>query len=145
MVDGIDLFGEFIQKEEDKKYTTKVSIPQYLPSAVCPSIYELYDIRKYQELMNHINNSNVSDEDKTFLKLAATRHIVFNYAKIADYYAHAGAELQKLMEESALVIIDIDDAIANGYVKLSKNIEDIMNRTGIPVGENKNQFSNRNK
>lgn len=27
------------------------------------------------------------------------------------------------MEESALVIIDVNDAIANGYVRLSKGIE----------------------
>ena len=33
--------------------------------------------------------------------------------------------------------------IANGYVKLSKNIKDIMDKTGVAVGENKNQFSKR--
>ena len=30
------------------------------------------------------------------------------------------------MEESALVIIDIDDAIKNGYVKYSKRIQQII-------------------
>ena len=43
--------------------------------------------------------------------------------------------IQKLMEESALVIIDINDAIANGYVKLSKNIEKIMRETGRYANE----------
>ena len=83
--------------------------------------------------MANIKNSNVSEEEKKFLKLAASRHIVFNYAKIADYYAHASKEMQELMEQSALVILDIDDAIANGYVKLSKDIERILEESGDEV------------
>ena len=51
-----------------------------------------------------------------FLIRAANRHIVFNYKKIAEYYPHATPEVQKLMERSALVIIDINDAIHYGYV-----------------------------
>ena len=31
--------------------------------------------------------------------------------------------------------ISINDAIANGYVKLSKNIKKIMEETGAPVGK----------
>lgn len=119
----------------DDKYTTKVSVPQYLPSAKCPYIEELYDLSKYSKLVAEINNSNLSEEQKKFLKFAATRHIVFRYDKIADYYAHGNKELQELMEKSALVIIDIDDAIANGYVKLSKNIEQIMKSTSKTVDD----------
>ena len=33
--------------DEDNKYTKKVQIPQYLPSAECPNIEELIDISKY--------------------------------------------------------------------------------------------------
>ena len=49
----------------------------------------------------------------------------------ADYYAHATPEMQKLMENSALVIIDINDAIANGYVNFSNLIKDISNANGV--------------
>lgn len=115
-----------VQKKVDDKYTMKVEIPQYLPSAIKPSIAELCDTTKYAKLIREIEQSSVSDEDKKFLKFAAARHIVFNYGKIADYYAHADKELQELMEKSALVIIDVDDAIANGYVKLSKDILNIL-------------------
>lgn len=110
----------------DGKYTRKVQVPQYEPSKTKPHIEELYDIRKYGQLIAGINKSDVAEEEKRFLKLAASRHIVFNYAKIADYYAHASKEVQVLMEQSALVILDMDDAIANGYVKLSKRLNDIM-------------------
>ena len=108
---------------DDTKYSRTIKVPQYNPSDKMPDISELCNYKKYAELIKNINNSNVSEEEKTFLRLGASRHIVFNYAKIADYYAHASAEMQDLMEQSALVILDIDDAIANGYVQLSKKME----------------------
>ena len=72
--------------------------------------------------MNEIQRSNVSIEEKNFLIDAARRHNVFDYSKIADYYAHASKEMQELMEKSALVIIDFEKAIELGYVKLNDNI-----------------------
>lgn len=73
-----------------------------------------------------ITSSNLPEDVKRFLRFAATRHIVFNYARIADYYANASPEVQRLFEDSALVIIDLDDAIANGYAEFSKNVAKIM-------------------
>ena len=64
----------------------------------------------------------MSDDEKHFLKIAAGRHIVFNYEKIADYYAHSSKEMQHLMERSGLVIIDFDKAIEYGYVKVCDEI-----------------------
>ena len=57
---------------------------------------------------------------------AAGRHTVFNYGLIAEYYAHASPEMQELMEKSALVIIDVDNAIANGYATLMGEVLDAM-------------------
>lgn len=114
-----------IQTEEDNKYTSKISIPQYLPKNECPNIFDLVGLKKYNELINDIENSSVSEEQKEFLRLAATRHLIFNYAKIADYYAHQPKEMQNLMEKSALVLIDFNDAIANGYAKLDHRIVDL--------------------
>lgn len=119
-----------INRQLDSKYTKKIQVPQYLPSNICPKLDELMNTQKYGKLIAHINDADISEEEKKFLRFAASRHIIFNYAKIADYYAHASAEVQKLMEESALVIIDINDAIANGYVKLSKEIADIVETSG---------------
>ena len=113
----------FKRKTETKSnYSTKIKIPQYLPSSRYPKIEELVDKTKYEELLYAINKSNVSESDKQFLRLAATRHLVFNYSKIADYYAHSDTDMQNLMEQSALVILDVDDAIANGYIKFSKDV-----------------------
>ncbi len=67
--------------------------------------------------------SNLPIEEKNFLMDAARRHNVFNYEKIADYYAHATHEMQQLMERSGLVIIDFEKAIQYGFVKLSEEIK----------------------
>lgn len=110
----------------DSKYTGKIKVPQYTPSTKLPSLESLTNTTKYGKLVRDIKNSSVPEDVKNFLLLAATRHIVFNYAKIADYYAHSDKEVQRLMEQSALVILDVNDAIANGYLKLSKNIREML-------------------
>lgn len=111
---------------DDTKYSRAIRVPQYEPSNVMPNLESVYDLTKYSKLIAKINKSGVSEEEKKFLKFAATRHIVFTYSKIADYYAHASKEMQELMEESALVILDMDDAIANGYVVLSEKMKQLI-------------------
>ena len=117
---GFD-FGEYVE-EEEKKYTMKTNIPQYEIKGDMPDITELVDISKVKELLHKIKQSNVSEEEKKFLRYGAYRHLCFNYSKIAEYYANADKEMQELMEDSALVIIDFEDAIAKGYVEMSKQV-----------------------
>ena len=126
-IDGINmsLFGFGLveeQKEEEKRYTAKTAIPQYEPKGEEPDISELVDISKTKQLLEAIENSGVTKKQKQFLRFAAYRHLCFNYSKIAEYYCHQSKEMQELMEDSALVIIDFDDAIAKGYVQLSKQV-----------------------
>ena len=123
-----------LQEQQDNTYTTKVGVPQYLPSGDKPDILSLCDEQKVLKLLANIDKSNVSEAEKKFLRKAAYRHYVFNYSKIADYYAHSGKEMQELMEQSALVLIDFNDAIANGYVELSVYIKKLMESTGKRAG-----------
>lgn len=117
-----NLFGRKKQ-EEDSKYTSKIKAPIYEPKNKKPHIMELCDKTKTLRLIREINNSGLSIEEKSFLLDAARRHNVFNYEKIADYYAHSSKEMQKLMEHSALVILDFEKAIELGYIKLSEEIK----------------------
>ena len=129
---GDDLFADDdtmeveLDDEEDNPYSQEKHVPQYEPTGDFVDIMDLIDDEKTNELIREIKESNVSDDEKNFLTKAAYRHLVFNYSKIADYYSNASEEMQILMEKSALVIIDIDDAIANGYVKLTKVVEDLI-------------------
>jgi hypothetical protein len=110
----------------DNPYTAKINTPIYEPKGEKPEIKELYDDTKTADLIAQIKASKLSEKEKQFLLLAASRHIVFDYAKIANFYAHSEAECQELMENSALVIIDFDKAILNGFVKLTNEINNMF-------------------
>ena len=116
-------FSFLDDEKKENPYTAKIKIPQYEVQGEQPRLDELYDTDKTNDLIAEISISGVSEAEKQFLIEAAKRHTIFNYKMIAEYYAHASYEMQQLMERSALVIIDYDDAIANGYMKLSKAIE----------------------
>jgi hypothetical protein len=118
----VNLFGEEFNEKEEVKYVAKIQSPIYEPKNKMPNILELYDNLKSSRLINEIQNSNVSEQEKKFLIEAAKRHTVFNYQKIADYYANASIEMQNLMEKSALIIIDFEDAISYGYTRLSMDV-----------------------
>jgi len=107
----------------EAKYTGKIEAPNYEPKNKKPYLLELVDKSKTNRLIQQIENSDLPEDEKKFLIEAAHRHSVFNYEKIADYYAHASEEMQKLMERSALVIIDFEDAIQLGYVELCEEIK----------------------
>lgn len=109
--------------DTSKKYTAKIEAPIYEPKKTKPHIFALYDRTKTARMETEIANSSVSEEEKDFLRFAASRHTVFHYERIADYYAHATQEMQRLMERSALVIIDFDRAIELGYVRLCDEIK----------------------
>lgn len=124
----MNLFGEEFDlistgEEGKAKYTTKVETPIYEPKNRQPHILELVDCEKTKRLIREITKSNVSDAEKAFLIEAAHRHSVFNYSKVADYYAHASKEMQDLMEKSALVIIDYDKSIEYGFTKLTEELQ----------------------
>ena len=119
----INLFGtQFKQDESEKKYSSKIESPIYEPKNKKPHIIELCDKSKTHRLIKEIDESNLGFDEKMFLIDAARRHNVFNYEKIADYYAHSSKEMQHLMERSGLVIIDFEKAIQYGFVKLCDEI-----------------------
>ena len=121
---GLDVWqNEDDVKEEEELYTKNIEAPTYEPKNKKPKEKELYNEDKVKELIKKIELCNIKKEEKEFLIKAAYRHTVFNYQSIADFYAHSNKEVQELMEDSALVIIDFNKAIENGYVKLSKEIE----------------------
>lgn len=114
--------GKNASCNEDNPYSDKVDTPHYEPTGEKPHISELYNDEKSVDLIADIKNSSLPESDKQFLMLAASRHVVFNYQMIAEYYSHASKECQELMEDNALVIIDFNKAIKNGYAKLSEQI-----------------------
>lgn len=101
----------------------RLEAPIYEPEGDAPSIGEMLDRGKAEEIERRIHaTAGIPDDIKSFLLAAATRHYAFRYDRIATYYTHASEEVQRLMEESALVIIDYDSAVEHGYVEMNKEL-----------------------
>lgn len=112
-----------MEEEQEDKYNSKVSAPNYAPrDPQPPKVETLYDDTRTNSLITVINEVEMPDEVRKFLKMAAHRHTVFDYEMIAEYYCHAPKEVQELMEDSALVIIDFNKAIELGFVQLNADI-----------------------
>lgn len=114
-------------EDDGSLYSRKLGTPVYSIVGKEPAISDLFDTTKHDELVESIRQVEMPDEMRAFLIAAASRHTVFDYRSIAEFYAHQSADIQQLMEESALVIIDFDDAIARGFVKLSERLDRLVN------------------
>lgn len=121
---GIDIPFDSEPKESENEYTQKIDAPVYEPTGDKPEIVELYKIEKYNDLVREIDSSSVPNDIKIFLKVAASRHIVFDYENIAEFYSHSDKQTQELMEKSALVIIDFNKAIEYGFTRLNEQVQD---------------------
>jgi len=120
-----------IEEEDDKKYTDKIEVPTYEPKREeKPSIEELLDKKRFKELIKKIEESNIDEDKKEFLKLTAYRHIVFDYENIAEFYAHESEEVQELMEDLTLVLIDYDKALEQGFIDFAQNTLEGVNSEG---------------
>jgi hypothetical protein len=120
---SLDAFME--EKDEladENPYTKKADAPTYEPTGDKPDVKELYNDEKTFDLIANIKAAVLPQAEKDFLMLAAGRHTVLDFEAIANYYAHSSKECQELMEENALVIIDLKQALANGYAKMSDDV-----------------------
>lgn len=132
-----ELIAEFADKAEEKsfEYSSKIEAPQYNITGEKPALEELYDTEKADELVKEIEAAAIPKDVKKFLRLAAMRHVVFNFRNIAEFYAHAEATIQRLMEKSALVIIDFEDAIKNGFVMVSEKMDALRGKAESEAGD----------
>jgi len=115
----------------DTPYTNKIASPVYEPTGRKPRLSELVDTTKYDQLVAAIDSDPTLDaETRRFLLLAASRHIVFRFANIAEFYCHAPAEVQRHFESSALVIIDYGRAVEEGFVALTEALGALADEEG---------------
>lgn len=121
-----DLNPLFASECDSGIYSKSMKHIQYVPTMrEKVSAESCYNVKKYQELKEEIQQKDLPKDIKKMLLLAATRHIVFNYQLIAEFYSQAEKDVQELMEKSGLVIIDFDDAMENGYVELTETLKEL--------------------
>ena len=113
--------------DELDKYTRKIETPIYEITGDKPDISDLFDYTKTAELLAEIDAAGLPNDVADFLKIAATRHTIFDFSNIAEFYAHSNSNIQELMERSALVIVDFEKAIEEGFVKTTERLGEIAN------------------
>lgn len=127
---ALDAAGR-VDDEGEPIYTRKADPIQYVPVAdEQPPAHTLVDVDHRNALraaiLEDVGTGDLTTDEANFLLLGAERHLVFNYARIAEFYAHATPEVQRHMEASALVIIDYEDAAHHGYLRLSERLRKIL-------------------
>jgi hypothetical protein len=110
----------------ENPYTDKVEVPPYAKIGEKPDLSQCFDEAYCLKLLKAIDASELPENEKHFLRAAAYRHVVFNFQEIANYYAHSEANVQQLMEDSALVIVDLDAAIKNGWTALGTSLDNLF-------------------
>lgn len=129
-LDKFEAWGKVLPNAREMKnsYSRLIAAPEYKPRGeVIESPAVLYDNTKVDALKAEIEASGVTGEVRDFLMAAAERHRKFDFANIAEYYAQAPEEVKRLMESSALVIVDFGKAISGGFVDLSIKLEEALN------------------
>ena len=114
--------AEGAEADSMPEYSTKTDIPHYTPSDEPPTLDQIIDHTKTDQLVAEINAADIPDDVAAFLIQAAQRHTVIHFTKAADFYASATPEVQRLMESQLLVLVDFDNAIQNGYVQLTESL-----------------------
>lgn len=110
--------------EADETYSRKIQTPIYEPTAEKPpEVGELFSQERAVDLIREIDaTEGLPQEVADFLRAAAYRHTKFHFGRIAEFYAHASKDVQQLMERSALVIIDFEQAIELGFVRMTERL-----------------------
>lgn len=105
-----------------KEYSTKIGIPNFIPTDENIELKNCINTEKYFKMICEINgNENLTEEEKKFLRLGATRWIQFRYDNIAQYFCtKASPEFQKMLQRSAMVLIDFDSALENSLTDAQK-------------------------
>jgi hypothetical protein len=128
---SLDEIGDLFDEGEDtdsiltENYSRKIEAPIYEITGDKPKISELIDRSRTIELQKEIEKADLPKDVREFLSWAAERHSIFNFSHIAEFYAHSEADIQHLMERSALIIIDFDKAVEEGFVALTEQVKDI--------------------
>lgn len=107
---GIELKGL------DEDYSQKIGEVVYEPKETNHAVSDLFEVEhKFDEDIAKIQNKELQE----LFKARAYNFTQFNFEKLADYYAYqATPEEQRVFEKLALVLLDKDQLIENGFSKL---------------------------
>lgn len=122
---GVDVWQDVMAEDEenDNNYSRKIEAPDYEPTGRNVQVSELYDESKTQRLIAEINAMKVNAEIKKMLVAGAQRFTRFDFRNVAEWYSQQEDESVKaMMRKMAMVIVDFDEAVENGFVRLCEEL-----------------------
>lgn len=125
---GIDVAGWHIEPQGDTTpdlrddYSPKVGEVIYEPKETKHRPADLFTREsRFDAEISAINDEQIRE----MLRARASFFSTFNYAKIADYYAYQATQEEKaLFEKLALVILDRDGLIENGFAEIINAVQE---------------------
>lgn len=102
-----------------------------------PAISTLFDASYAMELMREAEV--IGGELGEFLKLSAVRHVRFHFNRIAEYYAHADEKIREIFRKHLLVLVDPEEAIKRGWLKVADEYLAIEKEYEELEGEEENE------
>lgn len=101
-------------------YSNKIKLPIFDPTGKQVTLDECVNVDQFIKYMDEIDKykseNKINEQQYKFLKLAASRFIVFNFENIAEYFCQTNSDMQKIMQDLALVLIDYDNALKASVV-----------------------------
>jgi len=111
-------------------YSKSKMIPIFEPTGKNVSLKSCINSEKCKSLISEINaylkQGLIDEEQADFLKLCATRFLVYSYSDIAEYYCKSSEPMKKLMEKQSLILLDINKSLENSILKLNKVTNDLI-------------------
>jgi len=107
--------------ELDEDYSTKIGEVIYEPKDTKHKVEDLFiKETRFDNEISLIKNEVIRELFKARVSFFST----FNYSKIADYYAYQASDEEKeLFEKMALVLLDKNQLIENGFSDLVNELE----------------------
>lgn len=114
-------------------YTQDCRIPKFVPDGRNVELEDCVDVSKYEALCREIDLSldrkEISRKEAVFLKLLASRWLRFSYADIAQFYCSKASEhMQRHLERTAAVVVDMDKAFENSLVNHTAYLKGALDR-----------------
>lgn len=114
-------------------YSKGIKIPKFEPDGTNVELEDCVNVDRYIFLLKDIDvklkEKKITEIEAKFLKMCATRWLKFDYENVAQYYASkASPEFQRCLEQSAMILIDIDKAFENTIVKSRDYIDKVSKR-----------------
>lgn len=118
---GFDAEVDDLEEELEERYSQNIGKVIYEPKDTDWTAADLYE--QTDRFDDMIEALDCDDDLKEMLRIRSRWFCEFNFARIADYYAHqATPQEQRVFEALGMVLLDKDQLIENGFASIVEDL-----------------------